>query len=118
MCTVTCHPGKPPFAAAAGRVGVSYYSVQNDPERDFDVDVYLRASADGGVAFAPGTRVTAESFDARFSAQAGGQNFLGDYVGLTASSRDFALLWVGTSLASVLNPTRRQPDVFAARVPH
>lgn len=104
------------LAVANGVLGVSFYSLQNDPERDFDVDLYLRISRDGGATFQPATRVTPESFDARFAAQAGGLNFLGDYIGLTAADGAFALCWVGTPLPSVLNPTRRQPDVFVSRV--
>lgn len=102
-------------AASSGAVGVSYYSLENDPARRSLLNTYIRVSTDGGASFRPSTRVTPESFDARFAAVAGGAMFLGDYAGLTASPGSFALLWVGTDLPSVIDPTRRQPDVFLAR---
>ena len=68
-------------AANAQRgVAVSYYSLQNDPQRRFLVDQYVRISEDGGRTFQPSIRVTRSSFDSRFAAQAGGL-FLGDISG-------------------------------------
>lgn len=98
---------------SAGDVAVSYYSLRNDPERRFWIDVYVTISRDGGVTFEPAERATAESFDVRFAAQAGGF-FLGDYIGLAAADARFHLLWVSTHLPSAINPDRRQPDVFTA----
>jgi hypothetical protein len=100
-----------------GEVAVSFYSLRNDPERRFWIDLYVTISRDGGLTFEPAQRVTAESFDVRFAARVDGEGFfLGDYVGLAAAERRFHLLWVSTHLVSRLNSERRQPDVFAASV--
>ena len=95
-----------------GQVAVSYYSLRNDPQRRFAADKYCSISVDGGVSFRPATRLTSESFDVRFAAQAGGNYFLGDYAGLTGTGRSFQALWISTFLQSALNPERKQPDVF------
>jgi hypothetical protein len=94
-------------------VAVSYYSLQNDPQRRFIVDHYVRISEDGGRTFQPSIRVTANSFDIRFAAQAGGF-FLGDYAGLTGAGNRFHLLWIDTSVVSPVTGGP-QPDVFTAR---
>ncbi len=94
-------------------VAVSYYSLQNDPQRRFIVNKYIRISEDGGRTFQPSIRVTNSSFDVRFAAQAGGF-FLGDYVGLAGAGNRFHLLWVDTSVVSPVTGTP-QPDVFTAR---
>jgi hypothetical protein len=96
-----------------GEVAVSFYSLRNDPERRFWIDEYVTISRDRGATFEPARRATAESFDIRFAAQAGGF-FLGDYVGLAAAGARFHLLWVSTHLPSRIAPDRRQPDVFTA----
>ncbi len=98
---------------STGGVAVSYYSLRNDPDRRFWVDVYVTISRDGGVTFGPAQRATAESFDIRFASQAGGF-FLGDYIGLAGAGARFHLLWVSTHLPSTINPDVRQPDVFTA----
>ncbi|MEW6208197.1 MAG: sialidase family protein [Acidobacteriota bacterium] len=98
---------------SSGEVAVSFYSLRNDPERRFLVDEYVTISRDRGATFEPAERATAESFDIRFAAQAGGF-FLGDYVGLAGADARFHLLWVSTHLPSTINPDRRQPDVFTA----
>lgn len=98
-----------------GHLAVSYYSFQNDPQRSFFADKYVRISRDGGQTFEPGLRITPQSFDIRAASQAGGF-FLGDYVGLAGTESGFQLLWVGTDLESLINPSRRQPDVFTASV--
>jgi len=98
-----------------GHLAVSYYSLQNDPQRRFLADQYVRISRDGGDTFEQGLRVTPQSFDLRDAAQAGGF-FLGDYIGLVGRDTGFQLLWIGTDLESVINPGRRQPDVFTASV--
>jgi hypothetical protein len=101
-------------AANAQRgVAVSYYSLQNDPQRRFLVDQYVRVSEDGGRTFQPSIRVTRSSFDVRFAAQAGGL-FLGDYIGLTGAGGRFHLLWIDTHLVSPATGGL-QPDVFTAR---
>ncbi|MFY9611780.1 MAG: sialidase family protein [Blastocatellia bacterium] len=96
-----------------GDVGVSYYSLRNDPARASLADCYLNISRDGGLSFEPAQRVTGQSFDLRFAAQTG-EFFLGDYIGLVGTESGFRLLWVGTDLFSAINPARKQPDVFTA----
>jgi hypothetical protein len=96
-----------------GQVAVSYYSLENDPIRSYLVDRFLRLSNDGGVSFGPAIRATRRTFDVRFAAQARGY-FLGDYVGLAATRRQFHLLWVDTSRSSSTTGGR-QPDVWTAR---
>ncbi|MDH3744721.1 MAG: glycoside hydrolase [Acidobacteriota bacterium] len=96
-----------------GTVGVSYYSLENDPVRAFLVDRYLRVSGDGGESFGAPIRVTRETFDVRFAAQARGY-FLGDYVGLTGKKRGFHLLWISTRRISAALGLQ-QPDAWAAR---
>jgi hypothetical protein len=96
-----------------GEVGVSYYSLRNDPARASLTDCYLNVSRDGGQSFEPARRVTEQSFDLRFAAQTG-EFFLGDYIGLVGTEIGFRLLWIGTDLSSAINPLRRQPDVFTA----
>lgn len=100
-------------ADGRGGVGVSYFSVENDPQRRFLLDRYLRVSRDFGASFERSMRVTPASFDIRFAAQALGF-FLGDYMGLAATDRSFHLLWVDTSrFAPELG--RPEPEVFTAR---
>ena len=96
-----------------GQVAVSYYSLENDPARAFLVDRYLRISDDGGETFGPAIRATRRTFDIRNAAVARGY-FLGDYVGLAGTGKQFQLLWVDTRRSS---PTvgGRQPDVWTAR---
>ncbi len=96
-----------------GQVAVSYYSLENDPARAFLVDRYVRISNDGGSSFGPAIRATRRTFDIRLAAVARGY-FLGDYVGLAGTEKQFQILWVDTRRSS---PTLggRQPDVWAAR---
>jgi hypothetical protein len=93
-----------------GWVGVSYYSLRNNPAHVL-VDEYLAISTNGGQRFAKSQRLTASSWDLRFAATSDGF-FLGDYQGLAAFSRTFYPLWVATYAPSRLNPQDRQPDVF------
>lgn len=103
-----------------GEVAVSYFTLQNDPERKFLVDHYICISRNGGLSFEPSQRVTSESLDVRFAAQTGdpkNRYFLGDYMGLTGTEAGFQLLWIAPVLDSVLNPKNKQPDVFTATAP-
>jgi hypothetical protein len=93
-----------------GWVGVSYYSLRNNPSRVM-VDEYLAMSKNGGRRFAKNLRVTASSWDLRFAATSDGF-FLGDYQGLAASAKTFYPLWIGTFSPSRLEPASRQPDAF------
>lgn len=111
-------PDAPTFTTSVavngnGQVAVSYYSLQNDPQRSFLVDRYLRISNNGGESFGRAIRATRQTFDIRYAAQARGF-FLGDYVGLAGASRQFHLLWVDTRRFSSALETR-QPDVWTAR---
>jgi hypothetical protein len=99
-------------AAANGRVAVSYYSLQNDPQRSFLVDEYVTVSEDRGVTFQPSLRATRSSFDIRFASQSGGF-FLGDYVGLASAGSGFQLLWIDTHVTSPVT-SKPEPDVFTA----
>ena len=96
-----------------GWVGVSYYSMRNNPSHVL-VDAYLAVSKDGGQQFA-NQRLTAASWDLRFAASAEGF-FLGDYAGIAASSKTFYPLWIGTFSNSRINPPARQPDAFTRTV--
>jgi hypothetical protein len=100
-------------ANKAGEVGVSYYSLRNDPQRSFLADCYISISRDDGLSFEQARRVTSQSFDLRFAAQTG-EFFLGDYIGLVGTESGFRLLWIGTDLTSTINSGRKQPDVFTA----
>jgi len=93
-----------------GWVGVSYYSLRNNPSRVL-VDEYLAVSKNGGQQFAKSLRVSAASWDLRFAATSDGF-FLGDYQGLVASSKTFYPLWIGTFSPSRADPPNRQPDAF------
>jgi len=97
-----------------GWVGVSYYSLRNNPSR-VQVDEYLAVSKNGGQGFAKSLRLTATSWDLRFAATSDGF-FLGDYQGLAASSKTFHPLWTGTYSPSRLDPATRQPDVYTQTV--
>jgi hypothetical protein len=97
-----------------GWVGVSYYSLRNNPSRIL-VDEYLSVSKNGGQQFAKSQRLTASSWDLRFAASADGF-FLGDYQGLAAASKTFYPLWIGTFSPSRVDPPARQPDAFTLAV--
>ena len=97
-----------------GWVGVSYYSLRNNPSRVL-VDEYLAVSRSGGQTFAKSQRLTASSWDLRFAATSDGF-FLGDYQGLATSAKTFYPLWIGTFGASRLDPPARQPDAFTRAI--
>jgi hypothetical protein len=101
-------------AAAGNRVAVSYYSLQNDPQRRFLVDEYVRISTDGGLTFAPSARATAASFDVRQAAQAGPHvSFLGDYAGLAPADNTFHLLWINAGIPSTVTG-KPQPEALTS----
>ena len=100
---------------ANGVVGVSYYSLRNDPARRLFVDEYLAISRDQGRRFAKSQRVTTSSFDLRFAAISEGF-FLGDYQGLAASRTVFYPLWIATFNPSRIDPPARQPDAFTRAI--
>ncbi|HEX3130851.1 MAG TPA: sialidase family protein [Thermoanaerobaculia bacterium] len=94
-----------------GRVALSYYSLRNDPERQFLVDHYLALSSDGA-GFGAARRTTKSSFDVRFASVTDRGFFLGDYQGLVVGKKLVHALWVGTLEASKIDPPARQPDAF------
>jgi hypothetical protein len=96
---------------ANGVLGVSYYSLRNDPDRRVLVDEYLAISRDRGRRFGRSQRVTKASFDLRFAAFSEGF-FLGDYQGLAAARTMFYPLWIATFNPSRIDPPARQPDAF------
>lgn len=97
-----------------GWVGVSYYSMRNNPAHVL-VDEYLSVSKTGGQTFAKGQRLTASSWDLRFAATSDGF-FLGDYQGIATSAKTFYPLWIGTFSASHLDPPARQPDTYTRAI--
>ncbi len=97
-----------------GWLGVSYYSLRNNPSRVL-VDEYLAVSKNGGQSFAKSQRLTASSWDLRFAASSDGF-FLGDYQGLATSAKTFYPLWIGTYSPSRLDTASRQPDAFTKAV--
>lgn len=94
-----------------GLVGVSYYSLRNDPARRFLVDEYFTFSRNRGQKFVRGQRVSAASWDLRFAAFAEGF-FLGDYQGLVAGKQTFHPLWIATLNPSRIDAPALQPDAF------
>ncbi len=102
-------------ATSTGGVAVSYYDLQNDPQRKFLADVYVCISRDGGATFDPAQRITPTSFDVRNAAFAGAY-FLGDYTGLVGTDTAYDMLWVAPLLPSARDASRLQPDVFTVRV--
>ncbi len=91
-----------------GEVGVSYYSLQNDPTRSVRADVFVRISADSAGSFDRTFRMTRKSFDLRNAAHSSRGWFLGDYMGLVGTADAFQAAWISTRL-------RAQPDVWTAR---
>src|SRR5262249_54629185 len=101
-------------AASGNLVAVSYYSLQNDPQRRFLTDRYVRISTDGGATFSPSVRATPASFDIRLAAHAGaGVSFLGDYAGLASGASRFHLLWIESGIPSVVTG-KPQPEAMTA----
>ena len=99
---------------ASGVVGVSYYSLRNDPQRRFLVDEYFTFSKNRGKTFRT-QRVSATSWDLRFAAFAEGF-FLGDYQGLVAGKQTFYPLWIAALNPSRIDPPALQPDAFTRAV--
>jgi hypothetical protein len=94
-----------------GLVGVTYYSMRNDPARRFLVDEYFTFSRNRGQKFVKGQRVSTASWDLRFAAFAEGF-FLGDYQGLVAGKQFFYPLWIAAFNPSRIDAPALQPDAF------
>jgi hypothetical protein len=102
--------------ATAGNqtVALSYYSLQNDPDRKFLADEYVRVSSDGGKTFRPGLRATPQSFDLRLAAHSlVSAPFLGDYQGLAGANGSLHLLWVNPGIMSAVTG-QLQPEVLTS----
>lgn len=95
----------------AGVVGVSYFSLRNDPVRRYFVDTFIAFSKNGGRTFRRTVRLSQATTDTRFAAFSGGF-FLGDYQGLAAGAKRFFPLWIATVNGSRLGPVVKQPDAF------
>jgi hypothetical protein len=88
-------------------VGVSYYSLENDPLLAVMADHFVRVSEDSGTTFAETFRMTRRSFDLRQAARSSRGWFLGDYAGLVGRGGRFQALWISTRFAA-------QSDVWTA----
>jgi hypothetical protein len=119
-------------------VGVSYTSLENDPQRLFLVDQFLSISRDRGVTFEPRRRMSPVTTDVRWAAWSR-QYFLGDYTGIAAGASRFYMLWIfplepsklvlppppniifgfdpisGVDVGLPVPPARLQNDVFFSR---
>lgn len=98
-----------------GRVGVSYYSLRNDPARAFAADLYL-VESDARGRPRKARRISPTSFDARDAAVTEAGFFFGDYQGLVGLRSGFLPLWIGTAERSALDPARRQSDAVVPRM--
>jgi hypothetical protein len=106
---------------ANGRLALAYVTVRHDPARRDLADLYARVSLDGGAKFGREQRLTPHSFDLRQAARSASQAFLGDYLGIAATTRTgtgagFTAVFVAPWFPSVLAPPTPQPDVLAVPV--
>jgi BNR repeat protein len=93
---------------ARGAIGVTYYDLRNDTRAGpLLTDYFLARSADAGATWRE-TRLTDSSFDLALAPQADGY-FLGDYMGLAATSERFVSAFV------VTNPTPSDPTRVVVR---
>lgn len=96
--------------APDGVVSASYFDTRVDPAHKL-IDVYLAQSIDHGASFLPNVRVTTQSFDPAIGAPTDGygQQFIGDYQGLSADNTFVHPFW---------NDTRTgQQEIFTAALP-
>jgi hypothetical protein len=93
-----------------GHVGVTYYdfSADNPAGGTLDTDYWSTASRDAGATFTARQRLTPRPFDMRTAPDAGGF-FLGDYEGLTATSRVFTSVFAAANNGNLANRT----DIFS-----
>jgi hypothetical protein len=107
-------PNFTPAVAVNGKglVGISYYSLRNDPGRRTFADEYLAVSRNQGQSFGRSTRVSPVSWDLGMAAVTEGGLFLGDYQGLVAGRQTFFPLWIATFVSSRADSHRKQPDAF------
>lgn len=70
-----------------GRIYVSWYDSRNDPTNNIMTDIYGTTSMDGGVSFAPDSRISNSSFspDIMATVNLSDASYIGDYFG-TAST--------------------------------
>lgn len=96
--------------APNGVISVSFLDTRTDPAHKL-IDVYLAQSLDHGTTFLPNVRVTTQSWDPTIGAPTDGygQQFIGDYQGLSADNQFVHPFW---------NDTRTgKQDIFTAAVP-
>jgi hypothetical protein len=89
---------QPAIAVAPnGVVSVSFFDTRVDPAHKF-IDVFLAQSEDHGASFRPNVRVTSVSWDPAVGApvDGGGNEFIGDYQGLTADDQYAHPFWNDT----------------------
>ena len=93
-----------------GGVAVSFFDTRNDPHRKL-IDVYLAQSTNRAASFQKNIRVTTQSWDPTVQApkDEDGNQFIGDYQGLTADATFAHVFWNDTR-------TGRQ-EIFTAAVP-
>jgi len=90
----------------SGNIGVSWYDAFNDPG-NHNLDVFGRASADGGSSFGAVSRVTAAGFNPDLGLPP--TLSLGDHIGLAASQGNAFVLWTDTRVGV---PGGQQEVVF------
>jgi hypothetical protein len=89
---------QPAIAVAPnGAVSVTFFDTRNDPAHRL-LDVYLAQSTNGGASFLPNVRVTSLHIDPSVDAPIDeyGNQFFGDYQGLTADNTFVHPLWNDT----------------------
>jgi hypothetical protein len=89
---------QPAIAVAPnGVVSVSFFDTRIDPAHRL-IDVLLAQSVDHGASFRPNVRVTSVSWDPALGApvDGGGNEFIGDYQGLTADNQFAHPFWNDT----------------------
>jgi len=88
----------PTITAAGGLVDVAWYDSRLNTQSSFtSLDVFFAISYDGGVSFSANSRVTNQSFNPglvnRTDAPNWNEPFMGDYVGIAATSSMAHPLW-------------------------
>ncbi len=102
---------QPQIAVAPdGVVSIMFFDTRLDP-RHLLIDVYLAQSTDHGLSFLKNVRVTTQSWDPAVDAPVDefGQQFIGDYQGLTADNTFVHPFWNDTRTGS--------QEIFTAAVP-
>ncbi len=97
-----------------GGVHVAYYDRRNDPDNRL-LDVYYAYSEDCAETFLPDIRVTEASFDGDLGHHQNGSPFIGDYIGMDATSEAAMIIWADTRHTG--SPGREAgSDVYTATI--